>query len=179
MRAVNPRLFAIFLALILTILPTAACVGTDPPEEERIYTLQALAEMGLPFSESPLYGLQNWEPVEAFCLDAVAGHEGAVAEPMLTAYFPITAEWLRGTDNFVPAFNAYRLHYGGRGVDMRVVDWRENTDGTLSLQIDYMMKEEGIELISVSVLTVRPDAGGGFQFISNAYTYIGVDPSWD
>ena len=96
-----------------------------------------------------------------------------VVESLLQKYFDVPTEILRKLDTYDQKSGTYTFcgfNGGGYSPTLEVSKWRENTDGSLTLWIDFVVLEFSKELSAQSILTVMPSADGSFRYISNDYT---------
>ena len=98
----------------------------------------------------------------------------ALFEQVLGQYLTITPEALREQAHYVEAEAGYPW------VELSCVTWdyqpvmvpdvtafQSNDDGTLTLTVEVISAEEGTDQLFTHELTVRPLAGGRFQYVSN------------
>jgi len=97
----------------------------------------------------------------------------SVAEGLLQKYFNVPAETLRALDEYDEATDTYSFtgfNGGGYSSTLEVSEWKENPDGSLTLRVDFVSLEFNEELSAQSELTVMPEKGGGFKYLSNVFT---------
>ncbi len=106
----------------------------------------------------------------------------AVFEQALLPYFALSQEALRRLCGYDPAQDAYPwrpvhgdelVSWGYPMCEPHVAASRENPDGTLTLDVEVWSPELKTNRLFCHELTVRPLAGGGFQYVSNQVTDVG------
>lgn len=136
-------------------------------------TGQWLNWTGFPFQGSPL---RARVPAELF--------EGAILP-----YFRISTEEFRALCQYDETTDTYpwRPIYGNDLTtweypvcEPEVVDWTENSDGTLTLAVQVYSSDLKTDRLFCHETTVRPLENGRFQYVSNRITYVsdrGLPPS--
>ena len=102
---------------------------------------------------------QNWQiPAETY-------------ERIMTTYFPVSAEVLRERCGYDESSNSYEYEmlfaspYPPFG---EVVDYRENSDGTITLIVDAVWPDYNSDLAFTNTIVVQPFDDGTFRYLSNS-----------
>lgn len=92
-------------------------------------------------------------------------------EKIMTIYFPVSTEQLREKCGYDEKTNSYEYEmifprqYPPFG---EVVDYRENTDGTITLTVDGVWADYNSDLAFTNTLVVQPFEDGTFRYLSNS-----------
>lgn len=92
-------------------------------------------------------------------------------EKIMTTYFPVSVEQLRRCCGYEESKNAYRYEmilgrqYPPFG---EVVGYTENTDGTITLQVDGVWPDQNSDCAFTNTITIKPFGDGTFRYLSNA-----------
>lgn len=106
---------------------------------------------------------------------------GALFEEAILPYFQISREEFRDLCLYDPEEDTYpwRPIHGDDLTGWKypmcepeVVSWQENSDGTLTLEVQVYSPELKTDRLFCHVLTVRPLQGDAFQYASNRVTYV-------
>lgn len=102
-------------------------------------------------------------------------------EQTILAYFAVSPEELRQCAQYDAESGCYpwRPMYGDDittwGYPMcepEVVDWAQNSDGTITLTVQVYSPDEKTDRLFAHEVTVRPLEDGGFQYAANRVTYV-------
>ncbi|ADY55370.1 hypothetical protein Sgly_1039 [Syntrophobotulus glycolicus DSM 8271] len=96
-----------------------------------------------------------------------------IVEKKLQKYFEVPTKTLRALKQYNKkngTYTFYGFNGGGYSPTLEVSKFQNNTDGTLTLWVDFVELEFGKELAAQSILTVKNEPDGSFKYISNKYT---------
>ena len=95
-------------------------------------------------------------------------------ENVIGAYFDMDRETLRSKTTYISEFAAYeyrpRGFYEAESPDIaypEVVDYRENEDGTVTLQVNAVYPNGNMSKEFSHITVIRPFSEGSFQYVSN------------
>jgi hypothetical protein len=99
---------------------------------------------------------------------------GELFENVIGAYFDMDRETLRSKTTYISEFAAYeyrpRGFYEAESPDIaypEVVDYRENEDGTVTLQVNAVYPNGNMSKEFSHITVIRPFSEGSFQYVSN------------
>ena len=92
-------------------------------------------------------------------------------ESIMTTYFPVTATQLRehcGYDEDSGSYKYEKMH-------VKVVEYTENADGTITLIVDGVWPDRNTDLAFRNTVVVQPFEDGTFRYLSNSVEKISSD----
>ena len=99
-------------------------------------------------------------------------------EKIMTTYFPVSVEQLREHCGYDDSSNSYEYEmiYGSPYPPFgEVVDYTENTDGTLTLIVDGVWPDYNSDLAFRNTVEVQPFEDGTFRYLSNSIEQIELE----
>ena len=96
-------------------------------------------------------------------------------ENIMTTYFPLTVEQLRkhcGYDEDSDSYEYEKMHVTQHPPFGEVVDYTENTDGTITLIVDGVWPDRNTDLAFRNTVVVQPFEDGTFRYLSNSVEEI-------
>ena len=99
-------------------------------------------------------------------------------EKIMTTYFPVSVEQLREHCRYNADHNSYEYEmiyaspYPPFG---EVVDYKENTDGTITLIVDGVWTDYNSDLAFRNEIVVQPFEDGTFRYLSNSIEQIELE----
>ncbi len=99
-------------------------------------------------------------------------------ERIMTTYFPVSVEQLREHCGYAEGSNSYEYEmiyaspYPPFG---EVVDYKENTDGTITLIVDGVWPDYNSDLAFRNEIVVQPFEDGTFRYLSNSIEQIELE----
>lgn len=143
---------------------------------------------GLSFHDllEALYAMQTgenlgWEPYLSNTAPTRARIPAQIFEGAILPYFQIALEEFRtlcaydaqtGTYPWRPIHGDNLTTWNYPMCEPEVVDWTQNSDGTLTLTVQVYSPELKTDRLFIHELTVRPLESGGFQYVANQVTYV-------
>ena len=99
-------------------------------------------------------------------------------EKIMTTYFPVSVEQLREHCRYNADHNSYKYEmiYASQYPPFgEVVDYKENTDGTLTLIVDGVWPDYNSDLAFRNEIVVQPFEDGTFRYLSNSIEQIELE----
>ena len=99
-------------------------------------------------------------------------------ESIMTTYFPLTVEQLRehcGYDEDSDSYEYEKMHVTQHPPFGEVVDYTENTDGTITLIVDGVWPDRNTDLAFRNTVVVQPFEDGTFRYLSNSLDEISTE----
>ena len=99
-------------------------------------------------------------------------------ENIMTTYFPLTVEQLRkhcGYDEDSDSYEYEKMHVTQHPPFGEVVDYTENTDGTITLIVDGVWPDRNTDLAFRNTVVVQPFEDGTFRYLSNSLDEISTE----
>lgn len=99
-------------------------------------------------------------------------------EKIMTTYFPVSVEQLREHCRYNADHNSYEYEmiYASPYLPFgEVVDYKENTDGTITLIVDGVWPDYNSDLAFRNEIVVQPFEDGTFRYLSNSIEQIELE----
>ena len=131
-------------------------------------------EIELAIANEEIENLKAKAPVT----DKELGEKIAEYEKIMTTYFPVSVEQLRECCKYDEGSNSYEYEmiyaspYPPFG---EVVDYKENTDGTITLIVDGVWPDYNSDLAFRNEIVVQPFEDGTFRYLSNSIEQIELE----